>query len=481
MNEVDLLTLTRHSLRGVLALVSRTFFLNVISFGSFLLISALLLPSQFGIYTAVIAAQRIVSFFTDFGLGAALIQKKEELSLDDLRTAFTIQSGLTLLVFLIIFLLRGYIQEFLKLESDGLNLLLVLIFTIFLSSFKTIPSILLERKIRFDKLVLPQIAEVLIFNIILITLMLKNFGIESFSWAFLVSSIAGIPLYYFISPWRIGVGINKKSLVHLKFGLQFQAKNVLATIKDDLLTVILVRLLTFTEIGYVGFAQRISLFAYRYVVDSVTKVTFSAYSRIQSDLGVLKLAIEKSLFFTTSLMFPILTGLILTGPYVIKYLPVWHKWEPAILSLIFFSLNALVSSVSAILINLMDATGRVKKTLYLMVLWTVLTWVLTPIFIFIYGYNGVAIASFLISLTVGITIYMARKIVKFNLLKTISKPFFCSFIMAVIVYEGIKLFVSDMPSLGLVIGLGAASYLVLYSVIARNEIQRAFAVLRKRT
>jgi len=186
-----------------------------------------------------------------------------------------------------------------------------LIFTIFLSSFKTIPSILLERKIRFDKLVLPQIAEVLIFNIILITLMLKNFGIESFSWAFLVSSIAGIPLYYFISPWRIGVGINKKSLVHLKFGLQFQAKNVLATIKDDLLTVILVRLLTFTEIGYIGFAQRISLFAYRYIVDSVTKVTFSAYSRIQSDLGVLKLAIEKSLFFTTSLMFPILTGLIL--------------------------------------------------------------------------------------------------------------------------------------------------------------------------
>ena len=57
-----------------------------------------------------------------------------------------------------------------------------------------------------------------------------------------------------------------------------------------------------------------------------------------------------------------------------------------------------------------------------MVLWTALTWILTHLFIFMYGYNGVAFASFLISLTVVITLYMARKIGKFNLLKSISKP-----------------------------------------------------------
>lgn len=481
MNEIDLLTLTRHSLRGVLALVSRTFFLNVISFGSFLFISAYLLPSQLGIYTAVIAAQRIVSFFTDFGLGAALIQKKEEITQDDLKTAFTIQSGITFLVVVMVFLLREHIATFLRLEQDGLNLLLVLVLTIFFSSFKTIPSILLERKIRFDKLVLPQIVEALIFNIVLIILILKNFGIESFSWAFLTSSISGIPFYYMISPWRIGIGINRRSLGHLKFGLQFQAKNVLATIKDDLLTVILVRLLTFSEIGYVGFAQRISLFAYRYVVDSVTKVTFSAYSRIQSDLSVLRLAIEKSLFFTTSAMFPILTGLILTGPYVIKYFPPWaNKWEPAIVSLVFFSLNALVSSVSAILINLMDATGRVKKTLYLMVLWTALTWILTPLFIVYFGYNGVALASFLISLTVVITIQMARKIVNFSLFRSISKPLFCSIVMGVVVYSGVSLFVKDLTSLLVVIAFGVFTYGVLYYAVARSEVQRALAVFRKK-
>ena len=101
MNDLDLAALTKHSLRGVIALISRTFFLNLISFSSFLFISVLLLPTELGVYTAVIAAQRIVSFFTDFGLGAALIQKKDDLTRADLKSAFTIQSAVTFAIFIV--------------------------------------------------------------------------------------------------------------------------------------------------------------------------------------------------------------------------------------------------------------------------------------------------------------------------------------------------------------------------------------------
>jgi len=481
MNDLDLAALTKHSLRGVIALISRTFFLNLISFSSFLFISVLLLPTELGVYTAVIAAQRIVSFFTDFGLGAALIQKKDDLTQADLKSAFTIQSAVTFAIFIVVFLLKEDIAGFFRFDEKGTGLLLVLVFTIFLSSFKTIPSILLERSVRFDKLVIPQIVEALVFNFVLIILVLRKFGIESFSWAFLTSSIAGIPFYYIVSPWRIGVGIDRKSLGHLKYGLQFQAKNILATIKDDFLTVILVRLLTYAEIGYIGFAQRLSLFAYRYIVDSVTKVTFSAYSRIQNDVGVLKLAIEKSLFFTTSAMFPIITGLILTGPYIIKYFPPWaNKWEPAVISLVFFSLNALISSVSSILVNLMDATGRVRKTLNLMIVWTTSTWILTPLFIYLFGYNGVALASFVVSLTVVITIYMARSIVKFNLIKSIVKPSICALFMGIIVFMGTQFIVKDMFTLVAVVMLGVISYSVPYYILAKKEITAAIGVVRKR-
>lgn len=470
MDGPDILLLGRQSVKSVLALASRTFFLQLISVAAFLIISTILKPAEIGIYTAVIAIQRIINFFTDFGLGAALIQKKDELTKDDLKTSFTIQAGITLFIFLLIFLFRGTISSFFNLNQAGENLLIALVFTVFLSSFKTIPSILLERKIKFQKLVIPQIVESLVFNAVLIVLVLNGNGITGYTFAFLISSIIGIPVYYYISPWKVGVGIDRASLAHLKFGIAFQAKNILATIKDDLLTVILVKFLSFTQIGYIGFAQRIAFLTYRYVVDSVTKVTFSTYSRIQENKQVLKSAIEKSLFFVSVVMFPMLMGIILIAPYLIELIPKWNKWEPALLSIVFFCLNAAVSSLSGILVNILDATGRVGKTLRLMILWTTLTWILTPIFIFYFGYNGVAVASFIVTLTISITIYLTKQIVDFEFMKSIFKALIASLVMGVVTYFYQLGFVTNIPTLVSAVFVGALTYGVVMYLIGKKEI-----------
>jgi O-antigen/teichoic acid export membrane protein len=481
MEGPDILLLGRQSIKGVLALASRTFFLQLISIGAFLVISTILRPAEIGIYTAVIAIQRIINFFTDFGLGAALIQKKDELTREDLSTSFTIQAGITLFIFIGVFIFRENISSFFRLGTAGQGLLLALVFTVFISSFKTIPSILLERKIKFQRLVIPQIAENFVFNAILITLVLNGMGVTSYTYAFLVSSIVGVPFYYYVSPWKIGIGMNRKSLAHLKFGISFQAKNILATIKDDLLTVILVKFLSFTQIGYIGFAQRIAFLTYRYVVDSVTKVTFSTYSRIQDNKEVLKKAIEKSLFFVSLVMFPILTGIILIAPYVVDLVPKWNKWEPAIISIIFFCLNAAIASLSGILVNILDATGRVNKTLKLMVLWTILTWLLTPLFIFWFGYNGVAAASFIVGLTIFYTVHLAKKIVEFSFLKSIYKPILSSILMGVVTYIYASSFVSDIITLISAVLIGAASYFVIVYTIGRDEIKSGISLVLKKS
>ena len=471
MEELDIAAITKRSIRGIFALISRTFFLNLISFGAFLVITSVLAARDIGIYTAVIAIQRVISFFTDVGLGAALIQKKQELKQSDITTSFTIQAGLTLAIFLLVFMLNGAIASFFKLNEQGQRLLLVLVFTIFISSFKTIPSILLERSIKFGKLIFPQIIESLAFNGILMALIVGGYGIDSFSWAFLISSLLGIPFYYLVSPWKVRIGINRESLNTLKYGIQFQAKNVLATVKDDLLTVILVRFLTFTEIGYIGFAQRLAFYVFRYVVDSVTKVTFSTYSRVQNDLVFLKKLIERSLFFVSASMFPLLFGLIVISPYLIRYYSKWNnKWEPAIFSLIFFCLNASLSSLSGILVNVLDATGKVKITLRLMVLWTVLIWILTPILIFFYGYNGVSVASFLVTATTVYTVFLVKKIVDFRFLQSIYKPIVATILMSIVVYTFSQMFVKDFLSLLFVILTGGLIYILSLFLLAKEEL-----------
>src|SRR3989338_1559655 len=239
MSESDMSTVARRSAHGILALVSRTFLLNVVSFASSLIIFSILTASDVGIYTAVVAIQRIISFFTDIGFGAALVQKREELKEEDLTTSFTVQLFLTLSVVATVLVLSSSILSFFHLNAVAGRLLIVLVLSIVFSSFKTIPSILLERKIEFQKLVIPQMTESIVFNVILIT------------------------IYFYISPWKVRLGLNKSSLTHLKFGFAYQMKNVLATVKDDLLTVLLTKFLSFAEIGYIGFAQRLSFFVFR--------------------------------------------------------------------------------------------------------------------------------------------------------------------------------------------------------------------------
>ncbi len=478
MEELDLVRVGKRSLQGVIALISRQFVLQLISAAAFILISSILLPVDIGIYTAVIAMQRVVSFLTDFGLGAALIQKKEDLTHKDLQTSFTIQAVITFLIFILVFALKDIITSYFNLTPSGERLLLALVFIIFISSFKTIPSILLERKIQFQKLVIPQIIESLVFNILLIVFVLKGFRVDSYTIAFLISSIAGLPIYYYVSPWKIGLSMDKKSLKHLKFGLQFQAKNILATIKDDLLTVILMKFLSFSQIGYIGFAQKLAFITYRYIVDSVTKVTFSSYSRIQEDKYLLRKAIEKSLFYVSSVMFPLISGTIIIAPFIIAYFPKWqNKWEPAIISIVFFSLNAAVSSLTGILVNTLDATGRVKTTLKLMVFWTILTWILTPLLISMLGFNGVAIASFLVTITIFYVVYLVKKVVDFQFFGSIYKPFIASLFMSLIIFTISRIFINDLFTLAALILSGGLLYIGIFYLLAKKELFEIKSIL----
>lgn len=472
MEEVNTSTIRQSFVYGILALSSRTFLLNIISYIASLIVFTALSPREVGIYTAVIAMQRIISFFTDVGFGAAIVQKKENPTQDELSTAFSIQALITGAIFIIVFLLRNLLRTYFKLDMAGETLLLVLVFTIFVSSFKSIPSILLERKIHFHKLIIPQIVEALVFNILLIVLLLGKSGLYSFSWAFFVSSLAGLPFYYIISPWEPKFAIEKKSLSHLRFGLAFQAKNILATLKDDLLTVFLTKFLTFSEIGYIGFAQRNAFLFFRYAVDSVTRVSFPAYARVQHDKELLKIGIEKTLFYVSAAMSPVGIGAIVIMPYIIEYFPKWHnKWEPAIFSFVFFSLNALVSSFSNILVNALDATGRVRVTLKLMVIWTVLTWVLTVILLKMFGYNGVAAASFLVTLTIGYTIYLVKKLVPFSFTASVYKPVIAALIMASFVYILSNTFAKSFPLVVLIVLFGALIYSIVMYIIAKDNVQ----------
>lgn len=471
MEEIDIALITKRSIRGVFALTSRTFVIQVISFIANFLLTIFLTPAIFGVFFVVSAAIAFLSYFSDIGLAAALIQKKEAITDEDLKTTFTIQQALVITVVILALILAGPIGSFYNLDKDGILLFQALAVAFFLSSLKTIPSIILERNLRFEKLVIPQIVETLFFSIIAVTLAVKGFGIASFTYAVLARGISGVITIYLISPWRIRLGFSKASAHKLlSFGVPFQLNSFLALLKDDLLVAYLGKVLPLAQVGYIGFAQKWAFMPLRLIMDNVIRITFPSFSRLQNEKEVLERAIEKSIFATCFLIFPSLFGLVILSPYFVEIIPKYNKWEPAILSLIFFSINAGLSSISTPLTNALNAIGKIKITLNLMVFWTAATWMLTPIFITLLGFNGVAIASALISCSALAVVIIARRYVKFNVLKATAYPFLAASIMGVVIYILGGLFIKEMVSLVLMIFIGIAVYFVSIFVLARKEV-----------
>src|SRR3989338_664926 len=93
---LDVAEIKRRSVKGVAALISRTFAVQVISFVATFALTVFLDPSIYGIFFLVSAVVNFLAYFSDIGLAAALVQKKEKLEKDDLATTFTIQQGLVL-------------------------------------------------------------------------------------------------------------------------------------------------------------------------------------------------------------------------------------------------------------------------------------------------------------------------------------------------------------------------------------------------
>lgn len=449
----------KRSVSGVLALISRTFIIQIISFIATLLLTYYLDPAIYGIFYLVSSVVNFLAYFSDVGLAAALIQKKEDIDDEDLATTFTVQQILILILLAILFFVTPYIKTFYNIDDAGIFLLFAMGVSLFLSSLKTIPSIMLEREIRFNQLIIPQILETLVFNLIAVYFAYKGAGIYAFSYAVLARGVVGLISMYLIYPWKPTFGIYKKSLTGLlKFGLPYQANTFLAVLKDDGMTILLTKIIGTTGLGYIGWASRWAGLPLRIVMDNLTKVSFPTFSRLQNDKEKLAKAIEVSLMYLCLVSFPILIGMGFFAKPLIILIPKYTKWLPAIIPLYLYLYNSAWASISTSLTNLLNATGKIKTTFKLMLMWTGLTWVLMPLFAIKMGFIGIAYAVAIIATSSVVTVILAKKIVNFSLLNIFKTPITSSMLMALFLSFAIN-FGQSFSSLTVIAVISASIYL----------------------
>ena len=432
LGEAEIQAYKQKSISGAISFTIRSLFLYGMGLATTLILSAYLTVEAFGIYGLVTQLVALLAYFSDIGLGPALIQKKAEPTLTEYRAAFTIQQLLSWLVVGLTFALIRFVPMISeKLGDQGLVALMVLVFSIPLGSLKTVPANILERKLDFSKLIIPNIAEQLVYNAILIYLAMSGYGVISYAYAIGARALVGVVVMYLVQSWSFGLSLNSKAARSiLGMGLKFQMSTMLAPIKDNLFYLTLGWILPVKEFGYIMWSKNWSQVPYMLTVQNVISITFPAYSRIQHRQDLLKKAIEKTLFFITLAIFPLLVGMSIFIIPLTQVIERYHKWQLAVPTFIMFTLSIGWAAISTPLTNTLNALGKVGTTLKLMIMWTILTWGLTPVGIYFFGFNGVAAAALVISFSSYASIYYVRKHVEIEVWGNVWRQLLASSVMA---------------------------------------------------
>lgn len=471
MAELDLATIKTRSLRGIVALIQQSLFIQLVGLASFGLLAAYLKKEEIGLFGVVNSIIGFMTYFSDIGLAGALVQKKEALTREDLITTFTIQQILALIILVLGFGATGLFQSFYHFNQRGIWLFWALLVSFFVSSFKTIPALLLERKLEFVKVVTTQVLETLIYNILVIICVFRGMGALSFAVGALVRSIVGLIAIFWFSPWKIELGVSQsaaKKLFH--FGIPYQSVSFLALLKDDLLFLFLGKILSLDAMGYIVVAKKFAELPLRMIMDNVLRVTFPAFSRLQHDKALLTKAIENTFFGISSLLFPLYAGLIaFIGPLFIL-IPRYHQWQPALFSIYLISLTSVAASFSTPLTNVLSAIGKVRTTLLFMVMWLVLSWVFVLLLVPQIGFNGFALSLFLMSLTALVVMWVTKREVHFSVLQSIKIPFLAVGVQAVIYTLLVpRLPISWVNELGIGL-LGLLGYACIIGILEKQRI-----------
>jgi len=455
---------------NIIFLTLRNFGIQAISTIGFFILTILLGTGEVGLFAIVAESIGILGYFSDVGLASALIQQKEEPDTLSLRTTFTIQQILVFLCLVAVAIFYPSISQSKNYGSQEMWIMISLCYSFALASLKTIPSIKLERHLNFKLISTIDIIENAIFYIIAVIFAFLGYGVYSYAIATFIKSTIGLIIIYSYSSWPIGFAFSRKVAKKLfSFGIPFQVNSLISMAKDRFSNLFVAGILGRESFGILSWAQkgpRIPLS----LMDAIMRVTFPTFSRLQDEKEYLKKSLEKSTFFIAFIVFPALVGICLIAPDFINLIPKYSKWTPAIIPLYFYAASYAIAAVTTPITNAFNATGRIKTTTKLMIMWTILTWIFFPILSIKFGYIGTSVATLIVGLSSFVVWHLAFKYFEVNILKTIVHPLIASLLMLFLLLPVSQLSLVPLHSILVKVVLAVLFYAFYQFIFNRAEL-----------
>jgi len=354
------------------------------------LLARILGPHIWGIFAICMFLSVAVQLILEKGLVAFLVQSRKEPPNYEIGTAFTIQmlAGGVIVVFLILWgapaLVQWYGFSELRVTTIGMAI------GTFAYSLRAIPVAMLERKMAYSRVGLIELSDIIAFNLIAVSFALLGKGIEGLALGLAFRGIISA-LLAFVLGVRPSFAWDYAAAVRLlRFGVPFFLSNSTRIIISAAEPVLIGLIAGTAALGIVQLSY--SLLSYPGMIALiVSRVLFSANSRLQDDLDAFVARAQQTVIFLSQIVTPAVTLLAAFSPWwiTIVYGPDWHSVSLVmLLAALPFAFGNVIWTLSASLF----AKGRVMDVLVFQVVYACLYWVFNLIFIPRIGLLGAPLA-----------------------------------------------------------------------------------------
>lgn len=281
-----------------------------------LILAGLLTPEDFGIVAASVAVVNLGAIVVEMGLGAAVIQRREELG-DAAATAFWIAVGFSLALFGFVWLLAPTIAAGYGIGELG-PVLRVSAITLVLAGLASVPKSLLVKRLSFKRLFLvDSIPQVVIAAVSLgIAVVRRDY------WALVIGQVTGkavlTALALALSGWRPSARPKWAMVVSLvRFSSWVFISNLMTWLflfADGLL---LGYLLGAGTLGIYSFGLNLSNMLPGMVSATLALVAYPAFCAIQDDRSEVGRSLLKLQASAAAVMFPLAFGLSAVAPIAV--------------------------------------------------------------------------------------------------------------------------------------------------------------------
>ncbi len=458
-----------------------TFFDAVIARGVGLVASVLLArilsPREFGLLGMIYIFTATSASIADSGLSTSLIRTKNVSSID-YSTVFYVNIGISLSLYVIIFLLSPFIANFYN-EPELVNIIRVYALIFVITSFSSVQQSILVKKMAFKRLMLLNMPGIIIGAGIGITMAYQDYGIWSIIFMQLITqSILSIMLWI-ASDWKPILEFSKELLKkHYNFGYKLMISGVLHSAFENVYNVLIGKYFTTQVLGQFERARTYNNYPVHILGAIISKVTYPLLTRLEDQQKNTLSAYKQILQLSSFISIP--TMLILSAVSIPLFnLILGPQWNEAALFFKILCFAGMLYPVRAFNLNILKVFGRSDLFLKLEIFKNII--IITILFCAVnYGIYSIVWSIVLISiLELIMNVHYTNKVMSYSLYSQIKDISISLLTMMYIVIIMINPFLYNYNLLLKVIilsGLGIVFYLLLNLLIVNPAIKILFNI-----